>query len=49
MKKASLIMLALLFILTACRSQPTTIQTEVPAMATLPNPQVYITPACMLS
>ena len=45
MKKASLIMLALLFILTACRSQPTMIQTEVPATATLPNPQVYITPA----
>ncbi|MEA3326330.1 MAG: penicillin-binding transpeptidase domain-containing protein [Chloroflexota bacterium] len=45
MKKASRIMLALLFVVTACTSQPTTSATDVPATATLPDPQVNITPA----
>ena len=45
MKKASLILLVLLFVITACTSQPATRPTDAPATATLPDPQVHITPA----
>jgi penicillin-binding protein 2 len=45
MRKASLILLVILISLTACTSQPTAGPTDVPSTATLPDPQVHVTPA----
>ena len=45
MRKASLILLIMLIAFTACTSQSTLEPTEVTATATLPNPQVFVTPA----
>lgn len=45
MRKASLILLMTIISLSACTSQPTAGPTDVPATATLPDPQVHVTPA----